>query len=92
MATKWSSPTIPVCWENPTSTNASGRAWTQQAVEETWERHSSVIFTGWSKCNNTSKGIRILIDDDGPHTKGLGNQLDGTPNGMVLNFTFNKWG
>ncbi len=92
LASKWPSTTIPVCWENPTNANARGRAWTKEAVYETWVRHSSLNFTGWSKCIRISRGIRILIDDDVPHTKGLGNQLDGTRNGMVLNFTFHKWG
>jgi hypothetical protein len=89
--TKWSSNTIAVCWENPSSANVEGRKWTREAIKETWERHSSLEFTGWSKCHNRSMGIRILIDDDGPHTKGLGSQLDGRRNGMVLNFTFNNW-
>ena len=88
---KWSSNTIPVCWENPSSANAEGRKWTKEAIKETWERHSRLNFTGWSQCHNRSMGIRIFIDDDGPHTKGLGSQLDGRRNGMVLNFTFNHW-
>jgi len=88
---KWSSNTIPVCWENPSFANAEGRQWTREAIKETWERHSSLEFTDWSQCHDRSMGIRILIDDDGPHTKGLGNQLDGRRNGMVLNFTFNNW-
>ncbi len=32
-----------------------------------------------------------MIDDDGPHTKGLGKHLNGVQNGMVLNFQFNEW-
>jgi len=85
---KWSENTIPVCWENPSYANAEGRKWTREAIKETWERHSRLEFTGWSQCNDRSRGIRILIDDDGPHTKGLGTQLDGRRDGMVLNFTF----
>lgn len=90
-ASKWQSTDIPVCWENPTTSNKLGRDWTRTVVIDSWGKHSSLSFPGWSKCNNNSNGIRILIADDGPHTKGLGNQLDGKVNGMVLNFTFNTW-
>jgi hypothetical protein len=38
------------------------------------------------------QGIRIGIADTTPHTKGLGNQLDGSKEGMVLNFNFANWG
>lgn len=48
-------------------------------------------FSGWKKCATLNKGIRIRIEDSGPHTKGLGNQLDGKLDGMVLNFTFENW-
>jgi hypothetical protein len=32
------------------------------------------------------------LADDGPHTKGLGQELDGVRDGMLLNFTFRHWG
>jgi Matrixin len=85
----WSSPNIPVCWENPGSTTEKG--WVNKAISSTWEKVSAVKFTGWEQCNSNSNGIRIQIADVGPHTKGLGNKLDGKSNGMVLNFTFATW-
>lgn len=88
---KWKTTKISVCWENPTNSNQQGRTWTKDVIADSWERHSDLKFQGWGKCDSASKGIRILIDDDGPHTKGLGNQLDGKKEGMVLNFTFNNW-
>ena len=36
-------------------------------------------------------GIRIRVSDEAPHTKGLGSQLDGKKDGMVLNFFFKDW-
>jgi hypothetical protein len=63
----------------------------QKSVAESWEAASQVRFTGWQKCGVQNRGIRILIDDSGPHTKGLGKRLDGVVNGMVLNFTFDNW-
>ncbi len=91
----WGQPTslapIPVCWENPSAANVNGRTWTRDAVERTWSSASNVTFTGWGTCPSGSAGIRIRIEDSGPHTKGLGTQLNGKQAGMVLNFTFQNW-
>lgn len=94
----WNNPTISVCWENPTSANAYYRDLVKNAVEDTWDKVSGVDFVGWDKCSTNSKGIRVVWKDDPgewtnywPHTKGLGKQLDGKPNGMLLNHEFNNW-
>jgi Protein of unknown function (DUF3421) len=88
--TLWPSPNnIPVCWENPG--NATEKGWVRKAISTTWETVSGVKFTGWGQCNSGSRGIRIQVADGQPHTKGLGNQLNGKSNGMVLNFTFGNW-
>lgn len=80
---------ISVSWENPTSDNKQQRKWVREAIEQTWEEHANIDFTGWGKANNNSRGIRILIDNTAhPHTKGLGTALDGRKDGMVLNFKF----
>jgi hypothetical protein len=90
----WDTREIPVCWENPANTplDQQGRAWTRQAAQETWERHSQLRFVGWQGCTAQSRGIRIRIADDGPHVQHLGKHLDGMRDGMVLNFTFQRWG
>ena len=88
---KWPSLGIYVCWENPNQTYSSEMALVRQSVTASWETASQLRFTGWQKCGAQNRGIRILIDDSGPHTKGLGKRLDGVVNGMVLNFTFNNW-
>ncbi|WP_298912907.1 M12 family metallopeptidase [uncultured Nostoc sp.] len=87
--TLWSSPNIPVCWENPG--DATEKGWVRDAVSTTWETASAVRFTGWGQCQSGNRGIRIQVGDEQPHTQGLGNQLDGKSNGMVLNFTFGSW-
>ncbi len=87
----WTTTDIPVCWENPSSGNATQRGWVRSAVAGTWDAQSAVNFTGWGTCTSSSNGIRIKISDEGPHTKGLGKSLDGYVNGMVLNFTFQNW-
>ncbi|HEV2914458.1 MAG TPA: M57 family metalloprotease [Pyrinomonadaceae bacterium] len=87
----WPTHSIYVCWENPDPKYQSEMQLVQQAVANTWEAASDLKFTGWQRCATINKGIRILIEDSGPHTKGLGRYLDGVQNGMVLNFTFNNW-
>lgn len=82
---------IYVCWENPTQQHSAEQALVQQAVAETWQAYSQLRFEGWQACVPGNYGIHIRIDDSGPHTKGLGRQLDRKQDGMVLNFTFNNW-
>lgn len=90
---RWQSNTIPVSWENPSSANEQERKWVEEAITNTWQKYSAVVFTGWNTSKPDSKGIRIKIEDSTtePHTEGLGKQIDGVKNGMTLNFTFNKW-
>ena len=83
-----------VCWENYSPAARREHRLVRDAVTETWQRHSKLEFRGWQPCADRSSGIRILVADDaagGPHTKGLGRDLDGKDRGMVLNFTFNNW-
>lgn len=80
---------INVSWENPSPSNARERLWVQRAVEATWEQYANIDFVGWGKATSGAKGIRILIDEySHPHAKGLGTQLNGKKNGVVLNFEF----
>jgi hypothetical protein len=90
-STVWNSFSIPVCWENPAAGSAADRDIVRLAVANTWEANSNVDFFGWGTCSASSTGIRIRISDQGPHTKGLGDSLNGMVDGMVLNFTFQNW-
>lgn len=87
----WATRDISVCWESLTNSTAEQRNWIKTAVAGTWEKHSRVAFNGWGACTSSSRGIRIQVNDEGPHTKGLGKNLDGRVNGMVLNFTYRNW-
>ena len=90
----WHSTDFPlsVCWENVRVENQHGRAVTQAAVERTWAAESGVRFQGWSGCpTGNFDGIRIRIADDHPHTKGVGTDLRGKKDGMLLNFDFKNW-
>jgi len=82
---------IDVCWENPDAQYDAEQALVRKAVEATWQAYSRIKFAGWKKCVNGNYGIHILVEDSGPHTKGLGSKLNQVSNGMVLNFTFKNW-
>jgi len=79
-----------VCWESG-SPGGSHPANVRRAIEDTWQKESALSFRGWEPCAAASRGIRIRVEDAGPHTKGLGRMLDGRPAGMVLNFSFRNW-
>jgi hypothetical protein len=89
--TVWPDLSVYVCWENPSPDHQKGMDLVRQSIASTWEAASELRFKGWKKCATENRGIRILIDDSGPHTKGLGTKLEGQPAGMVLNFTFKNW-
>lgn len=94
-SSKWTINPVPVCWEALDPQFQAEREAVKAAIEATWSAHSKLRFSGWQKCAATNSGVRIGLDDsaaNAPHTKGLGNKLNGVRNGMVLNFTFEKWG
>ncbi len=82
---------IYVCWENPQDIFSSEMKLVKQSIEDTWQKESALVFEGWQKCASVNDGIRILIDDSGPRVMFFGEEIDRKLNGMILNFTFNKW-
>jgi hypothetical protein len=87
----WTSPRIFVCWENLAETYKTSASLVRSAISSTWEKESRVRFVGWQACAAENAGIRIRLDDSGPHTKSLGRRLDRRHDGMVLNFEFKNW-
>ena len=95
----WKQVPISVCWDMNNADFAQyskQRDWSRLAVQESWEEHSGVEFTGWQQCTNDPNyyGIRITVEDipaSGPHTMGLGAMLNNRIGGMTLNFTFKNW-
>ena len=85
-STTWQTRTIPVCWEAPEARHSIERAWVQDAVTNSWQKHSALRFVEWDSCANGDPGIHILVKDIRPMTDGLGRELDGRRDGMVLNF------
>jgi hypothetical protein len=93
----WLNRTIPVCWDNPNYSNTAentARAWVQSAVEGSWGRYADLTFTGWGQCSAFVGGIKLKIEDStsAPHTDGVGTDLNGWFNRLVLNFTYVNWG
>ena len=91
-STVWDDLEIFVCWENFSENTANERLWVQEIVQRTWEQKSALTFAYWGECDPKSIGIRISIQDTGPYTKGLGIELNGVQEGMILNFSFKQWG
>ncbi len=92
---RWPQLLIEVCWERTSDGFSQERTWVRDRVEVEFERKTPLRFVGWGFCSRDSVGIRIGISDapgSNPHTKGLGLDIDGVPNGMELNFTFRNWG
>jgi hypothetical protein len=64
----------------------------QEAIEKSWQANSALRFSfAPVACAANAVGIRVAVQETGPHTKGLGKALDSVPAGMVLNFTFKTW-
>jgi hypothetical protein len=89
----WDTLTIPVCWEDFSDSTSQQRGWVRDAVAESWGANSDVVFVGWGECHTGSPGVRIAVADDqiGPRVEALGNELDGLPQGMWVNFTYYNW-
>jgi hypothetical protein len=87
----WPNRRIFACWEELSEAQSSDRNLVRAAVTRTWERESAARFVGWQRCAAENAGIRIAVEDTGPHTIALGRNLDRRRNGMVLNFEFKKW-
>lgn len=80
---------IPVCWENGQEFSDE-KSWVKEAIGATWQAVAKLNFYGWGQCNNASRGIRIVVEDVRSHSM-VGSGMDGRPNGMSLNFTFNNF-
>jgi len=91
----WYTPELSVCWESMEPEFAEARLWTELAVTQTWEKVSDVDFQGWGACDeeeDSYPNVRIRVHDTGPKVEEIGRQLDGMPDGVILNFTFENWG
>lgn len=84
---------IPVCWRNPRADAAhkEARALVKTAVKATWQKHASIVFTGWDKCvAGVTGGVRIHVADTRPKAR-LGTLAGDHDISMFLNFNFENW-
>jgi Astacin (Peptidase family M12A) len=83
---------ISVCWDNPSPGNERTRQMVREVITNTWQRNSAIEFTYWGTADDQKKyDIHIFINDENPHTKGLGTEIKNKVHGMVLDFDFVKW-
>jgi hypothetical protein len=87
----WPETTVAVCWEALDPRFEAERSSVREAAASSWSAVSAIELVGWDECTSASRGIRIRVAEEVPHTEGLGRDLDGVPNGMTLNFTFASW-
>ncbi|MBX9847456.1 MAG: hypothetical protein K2Z80_37325 [Xanthobacteraceae bacterium] len=80
-----------VCWEAAAESFAKEKELVRTAIAASWQAASALRFHGWVTCHEHNLGIRIRIADEAPHTKGIGRELSGLKDGMVLNFAFKQW-
>jgi hypothetical protein len=81
-STVWPAHQIPLCWEGEGQEAEKG--WVRSAISQTWEAESAVTFSGWNRCSPESTGLRVRLAFLGG-TYGLGSELDGLPQGVILN-------
>ncbi len=88
----WQFGQISVCWENPESTEDADLKLIRISIADTWEKHSNVKFSGWGPCKETGGTyVRVLLADTDPEVVGgLGSEISGKPNNVILNVTFQK--
>jgi len=96
-STLWSTRSIQVCWENPTSGNERDRRAIKEAVEYWWNYRAGFELHGWNRCGG-NEDVRVIVTDDehddtyAPHVKAIGKNLRDLPNGVVFPHTYkNHW-
>lgn len=89
---RWQFGLISVCWENPESVQYTDLKLIRLSIADTWEKHSNVKFSGWGPCKETGATyVRVLLADTDPEVVGgLGSEISGKPNNVILNVTFKK--
>jgi hypothetical protein len=72
----WRSPSIPVCFDEASPYYAAQMQWIREAVEQTWQLDTVIVFTGWGQCSSNQPGIHVGFGSVAA-TAGHGPDLDG---------------
>jgi len=85
-AKRWINPAIGVCWEEvETPELAQARSWIRMRIQSELARKTRLSFHGWDACpSGYFDGIRISQANLWPSTVGLGTDVRGVRNGMIL--------
>lgn len=86
----WPKKDLVVCWQDSADTEYPvEKAWVKARITDTWQRYSSLRFSGWDECQFfRTEDIKIEITNSkGPQTIGLGKNMDV----MYLNFKLDSF-
>lgn len=80
----WNFRNLNVCFENGP---AQVHQWVREAVEESWQRYSSLKFTGWGGCTTGVHNIRVAFVtlSDALGSSYVGVQVHNVRSGLKLN-------
>src|SRR5262249_44554293 len=72
--TAWPSASIEVCWEPSSPSFTDDFATMARTALTTEYAKAGITFTGWNKCTDSSRSLRVLVDDNVriPYTKTYG--------------------
>lgn len=79
---------IEVCWEKFADSTPALRDIVKDAVNKTWALYGMVSFKGWGQCAPSGGDIRIGVSKFESGTAGLGQDLQGKVNGMLLQLDY----
>jgi hypothetical protein len=86
----WDKQSFDVCWEKFSDSTPDARALVRDAVSKTWGLYGAISFKGWEQCAKNGGDIRIGISKFESKTAGLGKELQGVVNGMLLQLDFSN--
>ena len=87
--------TVPVCWDNrqyyvtPEPQRSVLKDYVRQAIEETWQRESGLVFTGWGDCG-PGPGIYLEMESSGSGETYLHPQTPFEPKHADVHLNFNS--
>lgn len=86
---KWQAETVSVCWENPEEAQNEDLKLIRLSIADTWEKSTNLKFSGWGPCKERDGYVHVLIADRDPEVVGgLGNEILGKAESVILNVTF----
>ena len=81
---------IEICWtKSHQDSFKTEKKWVEDAVKNSWQKHSLVRFKGWETCDPENlSDVSITIADIGPQVRST---IEGQVTKVFLNFTYNNF-